>query len=101
MKMNLYNCAVFAVKTTLDGTKLGIEPDLAIYLLEAESEEIALREAERKYKSLPDKIEYDQLSVFSVQLRAGKLVKVLEGEVLKLALRKLEVFDELDAEIIS
>ena len=63
----------------------------------AEAEPLVLE----RYKSYPDKFEYDKIYVYYIGFRSEKFLALLKGEVLELAQGRMEVFDELDAEIIG
>jgi len=112
MKLKAFNCVVFALKTNIvgDGVIIGpgairfqqeVNQDLATFIVLAEDAAEAERLVLERYKYYPDKFEYDKIYVYSIGFRSEKFFALLKGEVLELAQGRMEVFDELDAEIIG
>lgn len=112
MKLKPFNCVVFATKSSASVTVKEVSPetlnfstsidqDMAAFIILAESAAGAEEEALERYNSYPDKFEYDRISVLSCSLRSEKILDLLEGNALELALKKLEVFEVLDADVIT
>jgi len=100
MKLKPFICVVSPIKMTLTGGAVTIERDEVVYIMTGTDEKDVTEAALRRYKSYPRKFKYDEIMVHALDFRPEMIRKFVEGEILELAKQKLEIFDELDSDVI-